>query len=482
MTVRMTCAAAAAAMDATLVQGDAPLGDFQGLAIDSRAVSADQAFVAIAGDRFDGHRFCGQAAAQGAALLVVSQWPLPDVPSMEVPVALVADTRAALGALARAWRDQVAPAVVALTGSVGKTTTKELLRNILALCGPTHATPGNFNNDIGLPLTLLSMPADTRLLVAEMGMNAAGEIAALTRLAGPDVGLITRVAPVHLEGLGSVEAVAAAKAELLLELGPEACAVLPDDEPLLDPWAGRLSGQRILRFGEAAGSDARILDLQSLGLQGARIRLDLAGQIQRVHLPLVGAYNARNAAAAAAAALALDVDPRTIAAGLEQRPELSHRSVVREVGRWSVLDDCYNANPVGMKVALDTLAELAAGGAAVAVLGDMLELGERAIELHREVGIHAAGIGLSLLVAVGQLGRQIGDAAVEAGMEPQRVLTVDHAGLVAEELNGRMDPSWLLVKASRGAQLERVIDGLSQATNGQLDPAAAGNPQPRRGA
>ena len=468
MTVQMTLREAAAATGGALhgARGR-DLERFTGLTIDSREVQQGNAFVAIAGERFDGHRFCQQAARDGASLLVVSG-PVDPLPR-DVAVLVCADTRVALGALASAWRQKVDPRVVAITGSLGKTTTKELIRNILGLVDRTHSTPGNFNNDIGLPLTLLSMDPGTRYLVAEMGMNAPGEIASLARLARPDVGLITCVAPVHLEGLGSIEAIAAAKAELLEQLDP-GIAVVPDDEPLLDPWTARIPTGRCLRFGARRGSDVELVRRQSLGLEGSRIQLAMGGRQHHIDLPLVGGHNAINAAAAAAAALALEINPETIAQALALPPELKHRSVVRRLGSWTILDDCYNASPVSMKAALDTLVDLAGGGQAVAVLGDMLELGQASPRLHQEVGAHAAGLGLHLLATVGQLAEQIAQGALDAGMPAAQVVALSETDAAVHEVQRRASPgAHVLVKASRGARLEGVIEGLSQVVNNRAE-------------
>ncbi|MCA9665270.1 MAG: UDP-N-acetylmuramoyl-tripeptide--D-alanyl-D-alanine ligase, partial [Myxococcales bacterium] len=346
----------------------------RGVSIDSRRVEAGQLFVAIAGERFDGHRFAAQALEAGAAAVLVSRQREVELP--EGGVALrVDDTRVALGRLARAWRERVAPTVIAVTGSMGKTTTKELLAGILEATGaPTHATRGNFNNDIGLPLTLLAMAEGTRYLVTEMGMNAPGEIAALCRIARPDVGLITNIAPVHLEGLGSIEAIAAAKAELLYGLGERGVAVIPDDEPLLAPHVAHLKAARAVTFGERArGGGVRVASVSARGAEGSDVTLALgeSGETISLRLPLVGRHNARNAAAAAAAALALDIAPEAIARGLARPPELSHRSVIRVLGEWRVLDDCYNASPRAVEAALAALVDLAAADdtPAVAVLG-----------------------------------------------------------------------------------------------------------------
>lgn len=435
---------------------------FHGVSIDSRKVAEGQAFFAIAGDRFDGHAFVRAAAEAGAALLVVHRQPHGDLPG-DAAVVMVDDTRIALADLARAWRLTVNPKVLAITGSVGKTTTKELCRSVLLRCGPTHATPGNFNNDIGLPLTLLSMPADTAYLVAEMGMNAPGEISTLTRIAAPDVGLITRIAPAHLEGLGSIEAVAAAKAELIDEMPDHAVAVLPGDEPLLSPWTGRLAAHRLRTFGADPGVTVRLLRRQGEGANGSRLALETEGGRLEVLLPLPGAHNALNAAAAAAATRALGADLERIVDGLSAPPELGHRSRLTRVGTWRLLDDCYNANPTSMNAALDTVVELSRDDPKVALLGKMAELGPTEEALHRQVGAHAAVLGLDLLLTVGPLGRCIAEGAAKAGAPAHTVVAVDTPRQAARKLQQRApNRAWILVKASRAARLERVVEILQQ--------------------
>jgi UDP-N-acetylmuramoyl-tripeptide--D-alanyl-D-alanine ligase len=462
VTVELTIAAALEATGGELLHRGGG-GGIRGLSIDSREVEPGQAFVAISGDRFDGHDFWRKATDAGARLLVVQQDFGEDVPA-GIAVIRVRDTRQALGRLARAWRREVAPeAVVAVTGSVGKTTTKELVRALLASLGETHCNPGNFNNDIGLPLTLLSMPRATRYLVAEMGMNAPGEIAYLTSLAEPDIGVVTCVAPVHLEGLGTIEAIADAKGELLRGMRGGAWAVVPGDEPLLRSSLAGIPEDRLLRFGGRPSDDVRVVDAEARSA-GTRVRLDLRGEEVIFDLPLVGLHNARNAAAAAGAALVVGLAPARIARVLEQPPkELAHRSAVARVGSWRVLDDCYNANPLAMQAALDTLAQLAAaeGAQALAVLGDMLELGVDSEWYHREVGRYAASAGLSLLVAVGELGAAIADGARDAGMPPEQVVAVATPGEAARVVAREAPPeAWVLVKASRGARLEAVITAL----------------------
>jgi UDP-N-acetylmuramoyl-tripeptide--D-alanyl-D-alanine ligase len=465
----MQVEAAAAATSGTLVGPGAPR--FEGVSTDSRQVRPGQAFVAVTGERFDGHAFLRQAAQAGAVLLVVSRELAPGEVPAGVGVLRVADTRRALGDLARAWRREVSPRVVAITGSVGKTTTKELTRAVLEREGATHATSGNLNNDIGLPLTLLAMPRDVRYLVVEMGMNAPGEIAYLTGVAEPEVGVITRVAPVHLEGLGSVEAVAAAKGELLLGLPANGWAVVPGDEPLLAPHLQRIPPERRVRFGTQAADEVRLLEVRGLGSEGSEVLLALGRETVSFRLLLPGAHNARNAAAAAAAGMVLGLSPPAIASALGMRPALSHRSVVREIGRWHVFDDCYNANPVAVCAALDTVADMARGGPMVAVLGSMLELGSEAERYHREVGAHAAQVGVDLLVTVGGLAGEIAFGARQAGLSPARVFQVEAVTEAARLVAERADPgAWILVKASRGARLEELIDRL-QLSAGPRGPA-----------
>jgi len=465
--VDLTIEAAVAATGGTLLRGGP--ARFAGVAIDSRRVQRGQAFVAIAGDRFDGHDYWHQAAQLGAVLLVMQRPPQGELPS-DVALLVVSSTRAALGQLARAWRREVDPTTVAITGSVGKTTTKELTRALVALLGATHSNPGNFNNDIGLPLTLLSMARATRYLVVEMGMNAPGEIAHLAELARPQVGVVTSVAPVHLEGLGSVQAVAEAKGELLRGLPPGGWAVVPGDESLLVPSLASVPAQRCVRFGEAARDEVQIVEATSRGEAGSRVRLMLGREEVAFDLPLVGAHNARNAAAAAGAALVLGLAPSRMGHALESIDPacLTHRSSLRRVGHWRLFDDCYNSNPVATRAALDTLTALARGEGAVAVLGDMLELGDEAERYHLELGGHAAAARLDLLVTVGSLGATIARGALRAGMPDERVVHVEDPEGAAEAVQRKAAPgAWVLVKGSRGARLERVIEALSGTGSGR---------------
>jgi UDP-N-acetylmuramoyl-tripeptide--D-alanyl-D-alanine ligase len=390
--------------------------------IDSREVGPGDLFVGLTGENVDGGRFAGQALAAGAwGVMVAAEHAQP---GGEGAVIAVDDPLVALGALARAWRRELGARVVGITGSTGKTSTKDLLAAMLAPRLRVVATHANLNTEIGLPLTILGAPAGTEALVLEMAMRGAGQIAELVAIAEPDVGVITNVGPVHLELLGSVEAVAAAKAELVRDLKPGGTAVLPADEPLLD--AHVRDDITVVRFGDEPLPD---------GLE----------------LPVTSAHMLRNARAAVAAARAIGVEPRgrvevELSAMRGQRIELP--------GHIVVVNDCYNANPMSMRAALDDLA-VSADGRRVAVLGDMLELGPDERRFHAEIGGHARANGVDLLVTVGPLAREMrGDHAVDTAAE---------AAALVRELVQPGDT--VLVKASRGVGLEVVAEALQEAAS-----------------
>jgi UDP-N-acetylmuramoyl-tripeptide--D-alanyl-D-alanine ligase len=398
-------------------------GGPQRVVIDSRAVAPGDLFVGLTGENVDGGRFAVDALAAGAwGVLVATEH--AEAARCAVPGALIAagDPLAALGSLAREWRRGLGARVVAITGSTGKTSTKDLLAAMLAPHLRVVATHANLNTEIGLPLTILGAPEGTQALVLEMAMRGAGQIAELVAIAEPDVGVITNIGPVHLELLGSIEAVAATKAELVRDLRPGATAILPADEPLLD--AHLRDDVTIVRFGEEPLPD---------GLE----------------LPFTSAHMLLNARAAVAAARALGIEPGgrvevALSAMRGQRIELP--------GGIAVVNDCYNANPMSMRAALDDLA-VSAGGRRVAVLGDMLELGPEELRFHAEIGEHARASGVELLVTVGPLAREMrGDHAV------------DSAAQAAELVRELVRPGdTVLVKASRGVGLEVVAEALQEA-------------------
>ncbi|MEK6606530.1 MAG: UDP-N-acetylmuramoyl-tripeptide--D-alanyl-D-alanine ligase [Myxococcota bacterium] len=443
---------------------------FSRVGTDTRTLATGDLFVAILGNRFDGHAFLAEAHARGAAGAIVSR----DAPAPAgLTLVRVGDTRRALGDLARHRRSASRIPLVAITGSNGKTTTKDLCAAILAEAGPTLATEGNFNNEIGLPLTLLRLGPEHRYAVVELGMNAPGEIAALARIARPDVGVVTNVGPAHVGRLGSIDAIARAKGELLRALGPGGCAIFPGDDARLAAEAEHLPAAARVRFGERDGDEARLIAVEPFGRDGQRVRLRLGGIEFAARIALPGRHNALNALAAAAAARALGVDAAKIAAGLERARFSPHRSRLVALAGRTVLDDCYNANPASMVAALAAIAELRRDGGrltprggtcgAAAVLGEMRELGDEAARLHTEVGAAVAVAGLDLLVCVGDAAAAIADGAVAAGMPVARVVRVADAAAAADAVRARTHPGDLvLVKGSRGARLEEVLANLER--------------------
>ena len=415
--------------------------------IDSRELEPGDLFVGLAGAQTDGGRFAAQAIDGGAWGVLAAREHLASL-TPAAPAALLAaeDPLVALGRLARAYRRELGAAVVAITGSTGKTTTKEILAAVLAPARRTVASPLNRNTEIGLPLAVLAAPAGTEVLVLELAMRGAGQIAALTAICEPDVGVIVNVGPAHLALLGSLEAIAAAKAELFDGLAPGATAVAPAGELLLEP---HLRGDlEILRFGP--GGDVELLESGPDGVLVA-----VAGRPRRIEPGFRAAHLLSDLCAAVAAAHALGVDAQ---GPLEVRLPALHGERIELPGGVVVVNDCYNANPMSMRAALEELASTAAGRR-VAVLGDMLELGERdERRLHRELGEQARGAGVALLVTVGPRAAWAGERFGPGGEHVHADDALEAAALLAPRL---APGDTVLVKGSRGVALERVAAALA---------------------
>ncbi|MEA2383463.1 MAG: UDP-N-acetylmuramoyl-tripeptide--D-alanyl-D-alanine ligase [Solirubrobacteraceae bacterium] len=405
------------------------------IVIDSRQVGHGDLFVGLTGGNVDGGRFAPQALAAGAWGVLVGP-SHADAARCAQPGALLAtdDPLAALARLATAWRRALGAKVIGITGSTGKTSTKDLLAGMLAPQCRVVATAQNLNTEIGLPLTVLGAPPGTEVLVLEMAMRGAGQIAELAAIAEPDVGVIVNVGPVHLELLGSVEAIAATKAELIAALEPGGTAIVPAGESLLEPH--RRADVHTVTFGPGG---------------------DVSELPDGLTVPFTSAHMGRNALAALAAARAVGVEPTgAVNVALSnlrgQRIELS-RDIV-------VVNDCYNANPMSMRAALDDLAA-SAPGRRVAVLGDMLELGPDEVRFHEEAGARARMAGVDVLVTVGALARHMADAFDGTG---GHVVSADDARAAAEVVPGLLEPGdTVLVKASRGVGLEVVAQALEAA-------------------
>jgi UDP-N-acetylmuramoyl-tripeptide--D-alanyl-D-alanine ligase len=446
----------AAASGAT-PRADAGSGDGQGpsgVAIDSRQLVGGELFVGLPGERTDGGAHAAQALAAGAWGVLVSP-PHADAAlaaAGERPVLVHADPLAALQSLAAAWRAELRAGgarVLAITGSTGKTSTKDILAALLRNSSPpapTAATPANLNTEIGLPLAILAAPAGTKFLVLEMAMRARGQIAQLTAIADPDVGVIVNVGPAHLEMLGSLEAIAAAKAELIAGLAPGRSAVVPAGEELLR--AHLREDVRTITFGD--GGEVRLADRDANG----RVRITRGSDQIELWPSFSETHNISNLLAAVAAAGAVGVEP---AGALEVSFSASRGAVLAGAGGVVVVDDCYNANPMSMRAAIDELAETPAQRR-VAVLGDMLELGSGARPLHREVGEHAGARGVDLVVAVGELAGEIADAFPGPSVRARDAR--EAAGLLPGLLR---EGDTVLVKGSRGVGLERVVAALTEA-------------------
>lgn len=435
-----------------------------GVATDSRERCPGALFVALRGERFDGHAFLGDALAGGAAAALVERGTQAPAASEGLPRLEVDDTLRAFGALARGHRRRFAPLVVAVTGSVGKTTTKELVAAALSPMGPVLKTLGNQNNEIGVPLTLLRLEASHGVAVVELGMNHEGEIARLGALAEPAVGLVTNVRGVHLETLGTLERVAYAKGELFQALPPDGTAVVGSEEPLALARA-RASGRRIVTFGRGR-ADVRLLEILASDLTGTAFRAEVAGREVRARVAFLGEHNALNGCAALACALVAGVDPEAAAAALSEARPAPHRlAVVALPGEIVLLDDCYNANPHSVAAALDTLRSIASGRRLGAVLGDMLELGPEEYELHRRTGEKTSG--LAFLLAFGPRSAALAEGARAAGVPMVAHTTKLDEGV--EWLRGQLRPGdLLLLKASHGMHLERFAHALGAPNAGGL--------------
>jgi UDP-N-acetylmuramoyl-tripeptide--D-alanyl-D-alanine ligase len=446
---RLTVDAVARATGGRIVSGD-PRSECAGAAIDSRAVQAGQIFFALPGTRTDGHRFVGAAAAQGAGAVVVQE----DV-SAETAVIRVDDTLKALQDLARHVRASGVPRkLVGITGSMGKTTTKELLAAMLGSRFRTSKTIGNLNNLIGYPLSLLNVPDGTEWMVAEMGMSTAGELRELSLMGRPDAAVFTVVRPVHLEFFASVSDIAEAKSELLAGLAPDGPVIANADDPEVTRIAKR-HGRNVVWYGvESQAVDIRLTDLAP-GPEGAGSRFKLRTRDETVafELPLHGLYNAENCLAAAACAWSLGMSLEEIAASVREVKPASMRGVVHR-GSFTVVDDSYNSNPAALAKALESAAKLP-GRRRVAVLGDMRELGPEGPRFHRESGELAARLGFSPVLGVGELSRALVDGARAGGAEAQWVAD---ASAAAEWAAGEVrEGDLVIVKASRGVGLDAVV-------------------------
>jgi len=432
----------------------------QGYSIDSRTVQSGELFFAVQGDRLDGHDFVEQALSKGAIGAIVRKDQLTHFPT-KTGLLAVDDTLVALQTLATAVRKLWGKTAIGITGSMGKTTTKEAMAHLLSARHRVHRSKGNFNNHFGLPLGLLTLEPEYDLAVIEMGMSHAGEIAALARIALPNEGVVTSVGPVHLEYFDSVAGIARAKYELIEALPHGGTAVLNGDDEYVCQFGRDFKGKVIL-FGLKTTADARAENIEILGPEGTRFDLICQGLRQAVRSPLLGTHNVYNVLAAAAVALEHGITPSEIAAILPSLEPGDKRGQVVQVGNITVLNDCYNSSPKALMAAVDTLAAMPAGQRIV-VAGEMLELGATGEQLHRECGRYIAGKHLDFLLGVRGLAMPMVEAALAAGMKAQFVATPEEAGewLAREAREGDV----VLLKGSRGVKLEKALESWQQKVN-----------------
>lgn len=455
--IPMTLAEVATATGARLLGGADPSTIIAGsVVIDSRQVEPGDLFVALPGERVDGHDFAAHAVAAGAVAAVVGR-------AVPVPGLLVDDPRQALARLARAVVERVAPTVVAVTGSSGKTTTKDLLAFLLSRLGPVIAPPGSFNNELGLPLTALRCDADTRVLVTEMGARGRGHIAALCSITPPTVSVVLNVGSAHLGEFGSREAIAQAKGEIVEALPADGLAVLNADDPVVRGMAARTSAAVCL-VGESPAADVRATDVRLDPAGRARFVLrDATSREVAVRLRLVGEHQVANALAVAAVGLHLGLSLPDVADGLS-RAEAGSRwrmEVTERPDGVVVINDAYNANPESVRAALKALVSIAAGRTSWAVLGEMRELGAASLNEHDAIGRLAVRLDVSRLVAVGEGARAIHLGASHEGSWGRESLWVPDLDAALALLRAEVEPGdVVLVKGSRLVGLEAVAQAL----------------------
>jgi len=425
----------------------------QAYSIDSRTIQPGELFFAVKGERFDGHDFVEQALEKGAAAAVVRKDQLARYP-VKTRLLAVNDTLLALQHLATAVRRFWGKPLVGVTGSAGKTTTKEAIAHVLSSRFRVLKSEGNFNNHFGLPLMLLKLEPEHDMAVIEMGMSHAGEIAALARIAQPEIGVVTNVAPVHLEFFKSVADIARAKYELIESLPAGGVAVLNADDEYVSQFGRDFHG-KVVMYGLRASADVRAATVQSLGSEGSRFDLLVGNCREKVLLPLVGAHNIHNALAAVAVGLERGLTSSEAVAALATLRAADKRGQVVKLDNITIINDCYNSNPKALDAMVDALAAMPARRRIV-VAGEMLELGPAGEELHRQAGRHMAEKKIDLLLGVRGLAEAMVEAARQAGMRAEFVPTADDAGpwIAREVQSGDM----VLLKASRGVKLERALE------------------------
>jgi len=459
-------------INGTLISGDQETA-LAGISTDSRTIRHGDLFWALKGERYDGHGFIPKAIEQGAAAIVAqNDWVRPqravkdvdsDTLSFQNPVLIsVDDTLKALGDLAAWWRRRHDLKVVAITGSSGKTTTKEMVAAILEIGNMTLKNQGNFNNLIGLPLTLLKLEEDHKKAVLEMGMNRRGEILRLTEIADPDVGVILNVGMAHIGGLSDLDGVAKAKTELIKKISSEGLMILNGDDERLMKRASIFQKQK-MTFGLGRGNDVRAANIKNDGAEGICFELIYRDSCWPIQIKVPGIHNLQNALAAAAVALSLNEPPENISKGLGIFSGVKGRFQMASIADGIILvDDTYNSNPTSLCVALDAVISMVSvGGRLIVGLGEMMELGDTAINAHREAGQKVAEAGASSFFAMGEHAQEMIDSALSAGIPADRLKVIKtHDEMVKEIADTMREGDLIFLKGSRKMGLEKVVEGL----------------------
>ncbi len=439
---------------------------FQGISTDSRMVGEGELFIALKGPRFDGHHFALKALEKKAGGVVIEEDKTGDIRwngYRPKTVIVVKDTLRALGDLARERRRRYRIPVVALTGSNGKTTTKEMISACLETTFPILKTRENLNNLIGLPLTLLNLTEKERVVILEMGMNVPGEIRRLTEIAEPDVGLITNIQIVHLEGVGSLERVREEKGELFRRMRRDGTILVNQNDPHVIDLASEFSGQKIT-FGVEKSADVMAKEIRLRGAEGTSFKLILEGEEIEVNLPLLGRHFVPNALSAIAVASLFGIEVKKAKEALERfRPFPMRMEIIHLEGGKTLINDAYNANPRSMELALETLAEIKGKGRAIAVLGDMLELGDFTEEAHRQIGEKVEELSIDLLLTMGEKAPLVVESAVRHGFEPKRTRVMEsHSEAISILKEVVQEGDWILIKGSRRMAMEKIVEGLTE--------------------
>jgi UDP-N-acetylmuramoyl-tripeptide--D-alanyl-D-alanine ligase len=439
---------------------------FQGISTDSRTVTEGELFIALKGFRFDGHHYVLEALEKKAGGVVIEEDKVGDIRwngYRAKAVIAVKDTLFALGNIALDWRRKYRTPLVALTGSNGKTTTKEMIAACLETTFPILKTKGNLNNLIGLPLTLLTLTEKERVVVLEMGMNVPGEIRRLTEIAEPDVGLITNIQEVHLEGMESLERLKEEKGELFRKMRRDGTILVNQDDPRVVDLASDYPGQKIT-FGIEHPAEVMAKEIRLEGAEGTFFTLILEGEAMEIHLRLLGRHFIPNALSAIAVACLFGVEVKQVKEALENFKSIPMRmEIVPLKGGKTLINDAYNANPHSMELALETLVEAKGEGRAIAVLGDMLELGNFTKEAHEQLGEKVSELSIDFLLALGEEAPIVVESAIRHGFPLERVRVVEsHSEAISILKQMIQNGDWILVKGSRRMAMEKIVEGLTE--------------------